>query len=77
MDTVESAWSRRDSTQSRGSLQDSPLGALALGKELRVPVAARCHVTQTSHRLRLISPPGNEHDGAAANKGCNFHISLE
>lgn len=34
--------------QSRGRMVDSPLGALALGKELRVPVAARCHVTQTA-----------------------------
>lgn len=32
----------------RGRMEDSPLGALALCKELSVPVAARCHVTQTA-----------------------------
>lgn len=72
---VQSAWSRRDSTQSRGTMEDSSLGALALCKELRVPVADRCHVTQNSHRLS--SPPGNEHGGAPGSKGCNLHISLE
>lgn len=75
MDVVGSAYGRRGSMQSRRSLEDSPLGALALCKELRAPVAARCHVTQTSHRLT--SPPDNEHHGVAGSKGCNLHISLE
>lgn len=74
MDAVQSAW-RRDSTRSRRGMEDSSLGALALCKELRVPVAARCHVTQNSHRLS--SSPGNERDGAPDSKGCNLHISLE
>lgn len=56
-------------------MEDSSLGALALCKELRVPVAARCHVTQNSHRLS--SSPGNEHNGAPDSKSCNLHISLE
>lgn len=50
MDAVQSAWSRSRHAEQR-EFGGQPFRGPALCKELRVPVAARCYVTQTSHRL--------------------------
>lgn len=77
MDVVESALNRKGQHTKHSKCGKQPFRRLALCKELTVPVAARCHVTQTSHSHRLTSPPGNEQDGAPGSKGCNLHNSLE